>query len=217
MVLDWLTVTPDSGDGNGSLSVSATSYGGRESKQTSFKVQSTDGGSTATVNVTQEGLSEFVTFSSGTSSIGKEGGTLQLTGTSNSTALTFSIEEGGSLKLTAPATYKVLKKDVDNGEAIVGDPGASATYGWSISFAVPANMTTGSLTCTVTVADAGSSEAGKNIHSCVVTQAAGDAYVYVGVMNQSSISVTLPAAGGNDTVEVLSNTTWAVSGSGLRR
>ena len=63
MVLDWLTVTPDSGDGNGSLSVSAASYSGRESKQTSFKVQSTDGGSTATVNATQEGLSEFVTFS----------------------------------------------------------------------------------------------------------------------------------------------------------
>lgn len=211
MVLGWLTVTPDSGVGNGSLSVSASSYSGRESKQTSFKVQSTDGGSTATVNVTQEGLGEFVTFSSGTGTIGKEGGTLQLSGTSNSTALTFSIEEGGSLKLTAPATYKVLEKDVNNGEAIEGDPGASATYGWSISFEVPANMTTGALTCTVTVADAGSSEAGENIHSCVVTQAAGDAYVYVGAMSQSSVSVTLPAAGGNNTVRVFSNTNWEVS------
>lgn len=214
MLIDWLTVTPDSGDGNGSLSVSVSSYGGRESKQTSFKVQSTDGGSTATVSVTQEGLGEFVTFSSGTSSIGKEGGTLQLTGTSNSTALTFSIEEGGSLVLTEPATYKVLEKDVNNGEVIEGDPGASATYSWSISFEVPANMTTGSLTCTVTVADAGGSEAGANIHSCVVTQAAGDAYVYVGAMSQSSVSVTLPAAGGNDTVQVFSNTTWAVSEMG---
>lgn len=214
MVLDWLTVTPDSGDGNGSLSVSATSYGGRDSKQTSFKVQSTDGSSTATVNVTQEGLAEFVTFSSGTAAINKEGGTSQLSGTSNSTALTFSIEEGGSLKLTAPATYKVLEKDVNNGEAVEGDPGASATYGWSISFEVPENMTTGSLTCTVTVADAGGSEAGENIHSCVVTQAAGDAYVYVGAMSQSSVSVTLPAAGGNDTVQVFSNTTWEVSEAG---
>lgn len=214
MVLDWLTVTPDSGDGNGSLSVSATSYGGRDSKQTSFKVQSTDESSTATVNVTQEGLAEFVTFSSGTAAINKEGSTLQLSGTSNSTALTFSIEEGGSLKLTAPATYKVLEKDVNNGEAVEGDPGASATYGWSISFEVPENMTTGSLTCTVTVADAGGSEAGENIHSCVVTQAAGDAYVYVGAMSQSSVSVTLPAAGGNDTVQVFSNTTWEVSEAG---
>lgn len=211
MVLDWLTVAPDSGDGNGSLSVSATSYGGRNSKQTSFKVQSTDGSSTATVNVTQEGLGEFVTFSSGTAAINKEGGTLQLTGTSNSTALTFSIEEGGSLKLTEPATYKVQEKDVNNGEAVPDDPGASATYAWSISFEVPANMTTGSLTCTVTVADAGGSEAGENIHSCVVTQAAGDAYVYVGAMSQSSVSVTLPAAGGNDTVQVFSNTNWEVS------
>lgn len=214
MVLDWLTVTPDSGNGNGSLSVSASSYSGRESKQTSFKVQSTDGGSTATVNVTQEGLAEFVTFSSGTAEIGKEGGTLQLSGTSNSTALTFSIEEGGSLTLAEPATYKVLAKDVNNGEAIEGDPGASATYGWSISFVVPENMTTGSLTCTVTVADAGGSEAGENIHSCVVTQAAGDAYVYVGAMNQSSVSVTLPAVGGNNTVQVFSNTNWEVSEMG---
>lgn len=213
MVLDWLTVTPDSGDGNGRLSVSATSYGGRESKQTSFKVQSTDGGSTATatVSVTQEGLGEFVTFSSGTATIGKEGGTLQLSGTSNSTALTFSIAKGGSLKLTAPATYKVLKKDVNNGEAVPDDPGASVTYGWTIEFTVPANMTIGSLTSTVEVSDAGGSEAGENIHSCVVTQAAGDAYVYVGKMNQSSVSITLPAAGGNTTVQVFSNTDWTVS------
>lgn len=212
MILDWLTVTPNKGEGNGRVGVSASSYSGRDSKQTSFKIQSTDGGSTATVNVTQEGLGEFVTFSSGTSSIGKEGGTLQLTGTSNSTALTFSIEDGGSLKLTAPATYKVLEKDVNNGEAIEGDPGASATYGWSVSFEVPANMTIGSQTCTVTVADAGSSEAGENIHSCVVTQAAGDAYVYVGAMHQSSVSVTLPAVGGNDSVRVFSNANWVVSG-----
>lgn len=211
MILGWLTVTPDSGDGNGSLSVSASSYSGRESKQTSFLVRSTDASAEATVTVTQEGPGEFVTFSSGTASVGKEGGTLLLSGTSNSTALTFSIEEGGSLKLTAPATYKVLEKDVDNGEVIEGDPGASATYGWSISFEVPENMTTGSLTCTVTVADAGSSEAGANIHSCVVTQAAGDAYVYVGAMSQSSVSVTLPAAGGNAPVQVFSNTNWEVS------
>lgn len=212
MVLGWLTVTPDSGSGNGSLSVSVSSYSGRESKQTSFRVVGTGGGE-ATVNVTQEGLAEFVTFSSGTATIGKEGGTLQLSGTSNSTALTFSIAGGGSLQLTAPATYKVLEEAVNNGEAVPGDPGASATYGWTIEFTVPANQTTGALTCTVNVSDAGGSEAGENIHSCVVTQAAGDAYVYVGAMNQSSVSVTLPAAGGNDTVQVFSNTSWTVSES----
>lgn len=212
MLIGWLTVTPDSGDGNGSLDVSVSSYSGRVSKQTGFQVQSTDGSSTATVSVTQEGLGEFVTFSSGTAEIGKEGGTLQLSGTSNSTALTFSIAEGGSLVLVAPATYTVLEEAVNNGEAVPGDPGASATYGWSISFVIPENTTTGSLTCTVEVADAGgSAAAGGNIHSCVVTQAAGDAYVYVGAMNQSSVSITLPAAGGSDTVDVFSNTDWTVS------
>lgn len=212
MLIGWLTVTPDSGDGNGSLDVSVSSYSGRVSKQTGFQVQSTDGSSTATVSVTQEGLGEFVTFSSGTAEIGKEGGTLQLSGTSNSTALTFSIAEGGSLVLVAPATYTVLEEAVNNGEAVPGDPGASATYGWTIEFTVPANTTTGSLTCTVEVADAGgSAAAGGNIHSCVVTQAAGDAYVYVGAMNQSSVSITLPAEGGNDTVQVFSNTDWTVS------
>lgn len=212
MLIGWLTVTPDSGDGNGSLDVSVSSYSGRVSKQTGFQVQSTDGSSTATVSVTQEGLGEFVTFSSGTAEISKEGDTLQLSGTSNSTALTFSIAEGGSLVLVAPATYTVLEEAVNNGEAVPGDPGASATYGWSISFVIPVNTTTGSLTCTVEVADAGgSAAAGGNIHSCVVTQAAGDAYVYVGAMNQSSVSITLPAAGGSDTVQVFSNTDWTVS------
>lgn len=210
MVLDWLTVTPDSGSGNGSLDVSVSSYSGRTSKQVSFRVVGTGGGE-GTVNVTQSGLSEFVTFSSGTAEIGKEGGTLQLSGTSNSTALTFSVKEGGSLVLTAPATYTVLEEAVNNGEAVPGDPGASATYGWTIEFTVPENTTTGSLTCTVEVSDAGGSAAGSNIHSCVVTQAAGDAYVYVGAMNQSSVSITLPAAGGSDTVQVFSNTDWTVS------
>lgn len=209
MVLDWLTVTPDSGSGNGSLDVSVSSYSGRESKQMSFRVVGTGGGE-GTVQVTQEGLSEFVTFTSGTAEIGKEGGTLQLSGTSNSTALTFSIAEGGSLVLTAPPTYKVLEQNVNNGEAVPDDPGASASYGWTIEFTVPENTTTGSLTCTVEVSDAGSSAAGSNIHSCVVTQAAGDAYVYVGAMNQSSVSITLPANGGNETVQVFSNTDWTV-------
>ena len=209
MVLDWLTVTPDSGSGNGSLDVSVSSYSGRESKQMSFRVVGTGGGE-GTVQVTQEGLSEFVTFASGTAEIGKEGGTLQLSGTSNSTALTFSIAEGGSLVLTAPPTYKVLEQNVNNGEAVPDDPGASASYGWTIEFTVPENTTTGSLTCTVEVSDAGSSAAGSNIHSCVVTQAAGDAYVYVGAMNQGSVSITLPAAGGNATVQVFSNTDWTV-------
>lgn len=210
MVLDWLTVTPDSGSGNGSLDVSVSSYSGRESKQMSFRVVGTGGGE-GTVQVTQEGLSEFVTFASGTAEIGKEGGTLQLSGTSNSTALTFSIAEGGSLVLTAPPTYKVLEQNVNNGEAVPDDPGASASYGWTIEFTVPENTTTGSLTCTVEVSDAGSSAAGSNIHSCVVTQAAGDAYVYVGAMNQSSVSITLPANGGNEAVQVFSNTDWTVS------
>ena len=209
MVLDWLTVTPDSGSGNGSLDVSVSSYSGRESKQMSFRVGGTGGGE-GTVQVTQEGLSEFVTFASGTAEIGKEGGTLQLSGTSNSTALTFSIAKGGSLVLTAPPTYKVLEQNVNNGEAVPDDPGASASYGWTIEFTVPENTTTGSLTCTVEVSDAGSSAAGSNIHSCVVTQAAGDAYVYVGAMNQGSVSITLPAEGGNDTVQVFSNTDWTV-------
>lgn len=211
MLIGWLTVTPDSGDGNGSLDVSVSSYSGRVSKQTGFQVQSTDGSSTATVSVTQEGLGEFVTFSSGTAEIGKEGGTLQLSGTSNSTALTFSIAEGGSLTLVAPATYTVLEEPVNNGEAVPDDPGASAQYTWTIEFTVPENATTGALTCTVEVADAGGSAAGANIHSCVVTQAAGDAYVYVGAMNQSSVSITLPAAGGRDSVQVFSNTDWTVS------
>lgn len=202
-------VTPESGRGNGSLEVSVTSYSGRESKQMSFRVVGTGGGE-GTVNVTQSGLAEFVTFSSGTAKIGKEGGTLQLSGTSNSTALTFSVEEGGSLELTAPPTYKVLKQDVNNGEAVPDDPGANATYGWTVSFNVPENMTIRSLTCTVTVADAGGSEAGENIHSCVVTQGAGDAYVYVGEMKQGSVSITLPAEGGSGTVQVFSNTDWAV-------
>ena len=209
MELGWLTVTPESGSGNGSLDVSVTSYSGRESKQMSFRVVGTGGGE-GTVNVTQSGLAEFVTFSSGTAEIGKEGGTLQLSGTSNSTALTFGVAEGGSLELTAPPTYKVLERDVNNGEAVPDDPGASATYGWTVSFDVPENMTIGSLTCTVTVADAGGSEAGENIHSCVVTQSAGDAYVYVGEMNQGSVSITLPAEGGSDTVQVFSNTDWTV-------
>lgn len=211
MKLDWLTVTPDSGSGNGSLDVSVSSYSGRTAKQMSFRVVGTGGGE-GTVNVTQSGLAEFVTFSSGTAEIGKEGDTLQLSGTSNSTALTFSVAEGGSLKLTAPTTYTVLEEPVNNGAAVPDDPGASAQYAWTIEFTVPENATTGALTCTVEVADAGGSAAtGGNIHSCVVTQAAGDAYVYVGAMNQSSVSITLPAAGGSDTVQVFSNTVWTVS------
>ena len=201
----WLTINPSSGNGNGTIQFSGTEHTGRVARTYVATVSSTKTAD-CTVNVSQTAKAEFVTMQA-TASPAKTGGDLTITGSSNSTKLTFSWKQSPAptLVLEIPASYTAGGTSTPNGTAITGDPGATAQYSFSIKFTIPANTTIGQLTATLVVTDAGG-----NTAQCVITQAAGDAYLWVGAMDQTETDCTIPQAGTATGVQVFSNDAWTV-------
>lgn len=198
----WLRATPSSGSGDGTVQVSATEHTGRNVR-TSFISFSVENNSVSPVTrtVSQKGKPEFVTVDE-ESHVPKEGKTITIKGQSNSQALTFS--QGGvsiDLLLDLPDTYRVNGMDVENGEAIPGDPGATAFYEFQISLTIPKNETAESRTAVLVVEDYSGNE-----DSCIITLNAGDAYITI-----SSGNIELNYLGDPVTVQVQSNVNWVVS------
>lgn len=210
----WLTLSQLSGNGDENINVTGTEHTGRVVRTYTLTVTAT-GPTACKVTTNQTPTAEFCTFTSNTASIGKEGGALTITGKSNSTKLTFAVTDGGSLEFTLPSNYNASGVSTVNGAAIAGDPGAIATFDFSFLVTVAQNTTIESKTATITVTDAGGTSAGAGqYHSCVVTQNAGDAYLYVNEEGTKRATVTIPAAGGsaNQTqFKILSNTDWSIS------
>ena len=202
----WLTITPDSGSGNGTIQFSGTEHTGRVARTYEATVSNSKTAD-CTISVNQTQKDEFVTIQ-GTASPTKEGGALSITGQSNSQKLTFSWkqEPAPTLVMEIPANYMAGGTSTANGAEITGDPGATAQYDFTIAFTVPENKTIGSLTATLVVTSNGDQSA-----ECVITQAAGDAYLWVGQENQTETSTTIPQDGSAQEVQVLSNDAWTVA------
>lgn len=202
---NWLQPSKTSGNGNDTVGVTAKSDNtGRNSRQTTITFKAANLADVART-VTQSGKPEFVTIQS-TASVNKSGvSTLTITGTSNSSKLTFSLGGGATLSLTLPGTYTANSTSTSNGATISGDPGASAEYNFSIAFSnIPANATVSDKTAQLIVTD----NAG-NTATCSITQAAADATLSV-----SPASVTLDwdayTESTNASFTVTSNTNWTV-------
>ena len=196
----WLTPSKLSGSGNDSVNVTANaSNTGRNSRSTTVTFKAV-GVSDVVRTVNQAGKPEFALFSSSTAAADKLGQTLTLSGTSNSSELTFSLGTD-NIGLTLPSTYTAAGTTTNNGAAITGDPGATQEYAWSIVFTIPANTGTTALTTQVVVTDDGGNQS-----TCTITLAAGDATLSV-----SPNSVDLPWDGSTSgTFTVTSNTNWTV-------
>lgn len=206
----WLIINPPSGEGNGQITFSATEHTGRVKRSYSATVAAADesGVDDCSIAVEQTPQSEFVTIQTG-ASVAKGGETLTITGTSNASKLTFSWQQEPAPSLVAPlpASFTVNSSTVtNNGEAIDGDPGATAEYSYSASIVVPENTTIESLSAVLIV----TTTAGQTAQ-CTITQSAGDAYLYVVSQGTSSTSITIPQDGSAVEVDVLSNTTWTVA------
>lgn len=205
--LGWANVDPTSGSGNGRVAVSTTAaYTGRVQRKLSVSFTATGIATTVDRVIKQAAKPEFVDLQAN-ATVDKAGGTLTITGTSNSAKLTFAVTPGtdNPLALTLPATYTVNGASVNNGAAIEGDPGASAEYSYSLVFAdIPANLTINDLTASITV----TAEGGQT-DTCPVTQTAGDPTLSV-----SPTEVTIPADGSAVYFDVTSNTDWQVKVAG---
>lgn len=201
----WLSPSKTSGSGNDTVSVTAASNNtGRNARSTTVTFSAANC-SDVTRTVNQSGKPEFVTIESA-KSVAKGGvSTLTITGTSNSSKLTFTLGNG-DLTLTLPTKYTANSVDTNNNTAITGDPGAAQEFAFSISFSnIAANPTISAKSKQLIVTD----NAG-NSSTCTITQAAGDATLSV-----SPASVTLDwdaaTAGTSASFTVTSNTNWTVA------
>lgn len=200
----WANPSKTSGNGNDTVSWSASAHTGREARQTTATFAAS-GVESKTLTIIQSGKTEFVSFSDSTAAVDKAGGTLTITGTSNSSKLTFALTGTNGIGLNLPSTYTANSVSTTNGAAITGDPGAAQQYAFSITFSnIGENTTVSSKTSQLTVTpNSGSSAA----VTCNITQAAGDAYLTI-----SPNSITIPAAGTPaQSVSVSSNTNWTIS------
>ena len=201
----WLVPSKNSGSGNDTVNVTAGADNtGRNARSTNmtFKAANCED---VVRQVTQAGKPEFVTLQA-TAAVDKAGVvTLTISGTSNSSKLTFSLASGGSLPLTLPSSYTANSVATNNGAAISGDPGGTAEFPFSIAFSnIAANPSITAKSVQLIVTD----NAGHTA-TCTITQAAGDPVLSV---SPASVQLDWNAAteGTSASFAVTSNTNWTI-------
>lgn len=199
----WAIPNKESGNGNDTVSWSATPHTGREARQTTATFAASGVSPSPVLTIIQSGKAEYVAFDSATAAVDKTGGTLTITGKSNSSKLTFSLTGANGIGLILPSSYLANSVQTTNGAAITGDPGASQEYAFEITFTnIPENTSIEALVSQLTVKTNNNQSA-----TCDITQAAGDAYLTI-----SPVTITIPAAGTPaQSVTVSSNTNWTIS------
>ena len=194
----WAVVNPSQGSGNATVSVSSSApHTGRSVRTTTLTITAANVAE-KTVAVTQQGKPAYVDAQE-SATAAKDGQNVTISGKANSAKLTFTLGTG-TLNVTLPSQYTAGGVKTNNGNAISGDPGASAEYDFSIVLAVPANTGTATLTRQIIVTD----ENGKT-DTCLLTQTAGDATLTV-----SKTSIELAYTGEAVSFDITSNTSWVI-------
>ena len=206
----WLTVNPASGNGNATVQNTGTVHTGREQRETTVTGVAVGVSPNKTYKVIQKGKPEFVSFTNGAeTTVGKAGGTLTITGKTNSSKLNFELVDlkiravvAGGLELTLPSKYTAGGVETTNNVAITGDPGAQQEFEFSITFTgISANTTIDELTAAMKVTTAGGQSA-----QIQIKQSAGDPAFSFG-----QETITLEASGAAVSQTIVSNTSWELS------
>ena len=170
----WITVVSGStGSGSGTRSLKASSHTGRSSRSGSIKGV-TSGGASDSVVLSQDGASEFIMVDNTSYSVTALGGTVKITGTSNSPSLKVSQLTDSSLlsNFALKVNGTAYSWDGNSSHQVSGDPGASSSYTFEISFDVAENQTESSKDITFRLTDSG--DPGASSETITITQAAGE-------------------------------------------
>lgn len=206
----WLTVNPASGNGNATVQNTGTVHTGRKQRETTVTGVAVGVSPNKTYKVIQKGKPEFVSFTNGAeTTVGKAGGTLTITGKTNSSKLNFELVDlktravvAGGLELTLPSKYTAGGVETTNNVAITGDPGARQEFEFSITFTgIAANTTIDELTAAMKVTTAGGQSA-----QIQIKQSTGDP-----VFSFGQDTITLEASGAAVSQTIVSNTSWELS------
>ena len=202
---NWLNPSKTQGSGNDTVNVSANADNtGRSARQTQMTFKAANVADVVRT-VIQAGKPEYVNIQSA-AAVSKNGQqVLTIEGVTNSSKLTFSLGGGATLVLTLPSTYNANSLITNNGAAILGDPGASQEFPFSIQFAnIPKNGQITEKTAQLIVTDAAGHTA-----TCTITQAAGDPVLEV---SPATVNLDWNAATEQTSASfaVTSNTNWTI-------
>lgn len=201
--IGFVTFNPGSGDGDQAVTVSGEKYEGRVRRTQQVEFGAKSGEVKKSVTINQSPVTEFVKIDP-TASVGKEGGTVTINGTSNSTKLTFSStpDKTHPLTLKMPASYQAEGKATNNGAVIADDPGATRSFAFSIVFSnIAANTNVNNLVNTLKVTADGGQTA-----NAVITQTAGDPFLKI-----DKNVIDLDANGTPQTINVNANIKWTIT------
>lgn len=199
-----VVVNPSTGSGDTTLQVKAetANRGNRVAQIATFEVEGA--GVTEKKQFVARHLpaDEFIEFDNKNPAIDKNGGTVTLTGKSNSSKITFSKGTGNIISANIAAIkFTANGVGATSGTAIPSDPGAKAKYSFSLTLTAAANETIKSRTQQIIATANGGQKA-----TTTLNQTAGDPFIEV-----TPTSIDVPQDGTAVQVTVDTNTTFTVT------
>lgn len=199
-----IVVNPSTGSGDTTLQVKAETVnrGNRVVQLATFEVEGTGVSTKKQFVASHLPAAEFIEFDNKNPAVDKGGGTVTLTGKSNSQKITFSKGTGDIIGASISAIkFTANGATATSGIAISGDPGAKAKYSFNLTLTAAVNETLKARTQQIiAVADGGQKA------TATLNQTAGDPFIEV-----APTQIDVPQDGSAVQVTVDTNTTFTVT------
>lgn len=199
-----VVVSPSTGSGDTTLQVKAETVnrGNRVVQTASFEVEGAGVAVKKGFVANHVPAPEFIEFDNSSPAVDKGGGTITLTGKSNSQKITFSKGTGDIISASLTAIkFTANGAAATSGTNIPGDPGAKAKYSFSLTLTAAENTTIKARTQQIIATANGGQKA-----TVTMKQTAGDPFIGVTPTN-----IDVPQDGSAAQVTVDTNTTFTVT------
>lgn len=217
----YITLGYSSGSGdqtNNSVTCAANPTTGRNGRSGSFTVKTNSNSKSVVINVEQDGKEIFASTPQSSYNIGSSGGNYSFNITTNVRRLLVVLDSNPPITITG-LSYNGTPGTIDSGGKSAniqpsGDPGASAQYNVAFTASIPSTQSTAGGSYTLIIKDYDS-----NTELYRVTLSQSGASEYLKVKNSSNVyftpdgvatTITFPASGGTDTINIESNTNWTI-------
>lgn len=199
-----IVVSPSTGSGDTTLQVKAetANRGNRVAQTATFEVEGAGVAVKKQFVASHLPAAEFIEFDTKSPAVDKGGGTVTLTGKSNSEKVTFSKGTGDIIGANlATIKFTANGAEATSGTNISGDPGAKAKYSFSLTLTAAENGTIKPRTQQIIATAKGGQKA-----TATLNQTAGDPFIEV-----TPTSIDVPQDGSAVQVTVDTNTTFTVT------
>lgn len=199
-----VVVSPSTGSGDTTLQVKAETVnrGNRVVQTAAFEVEGAGVAVKKKFVANHLPADEFIEFDNKSPAVDKGGGTITLTGKSNSQKITFSKGTGAIIGADVSAIkFTVNGAEATSGTNISGDPGAKAKYNFRLTLTASGNETIEARTQQIVAKANGGQKA-----TVTLNQTAGDPFIEV-----APTKIDVPQDGSAAQVTVDTNTTFTVT------